>query len=117
MTLPDGQGSITFDGVKTWASFNVAHQSGNMLALVSGVCAILGLMGSLFIQRRRIWVRAVRGADGATLVELGGLGRSESARIADELGDVAVQILPDAPPKPDEPDTSTHQTDDEGARA
>ena len=147
MTLPGGQGSLTFNGVKTWASFNVAHQSGNMLALVSGVCAILGLMGSLFIQRRRIWVRAARGADGSTLVELGGLGRSESARIADELGDVAVQLLPDAPVKPDdpaasddpaEPDTRaepdapdrpdtlatpddpevpTQQTDDEGARA
>ncbi|WNI17159.1 cytochrome c biogenesis protein ResB [Actinacidiphila sp. ITFR-21] len=102
MRLPGG-GSLTFDGVKPWASFTVSHQSGDVLALVSGVCAILGLMGSLFVQRRRIWVRAAPGPDGATLVELGGLGRSESARIADELGDLALQLLPDAPVLADPP--------------
>nr|WSX77464.1 cytochrome c biogenesis protein ResB [Streptomyces sp. NBC_00899] len=101
MTLPNGAGSLTFDGVKTWASFTVSHQSGNEAALVSGVGAILGLAGSLFIQRRRIWVRAVRAEDGVTVVEMGGLGRSESARIADEIGDVALQLLPDAPVRPD----------------
>lgn len=108
--LPNGEGSLTFDGVKTWASFTISHQAGNESALISGACAILGLAMSLFIQRRRIWVRAVRGADGDTLVELGGLGRSESARIADEIGDVAMQLVPDAPLKP-EPDPAEHDGD------
>jgi len=132
MALPGGAGSLTFDGVKTWASFSISHQSGNTGALVSGAAAILGLAGSLFIQRRRIWVRALPAPDGSTLVELGGLGRSESARIADEIGDVAEQLLPDAPVKPEEPDgpeaadgsdgphtsaQSTSLADDEGARA
>ncbi|HEY5834115.1 cytochrome c biogenesis protein ResB [Streptomyces sp.] len=102
MKLPGG-GSLTFDGVKTWASFTISHQSGSGAALISGVAAILGLAGSLFIQRRRVWVRAVRGTGGVTLVEMGGLGRSESARIADELGDIALQLQPDAPAKPEEP--------------
>jgi cytochrome c biogenesis protein len=130
--LPDGQGSLTFDGVRTWASFTISHQAGNESALISGVCAILGLALSLFVQRRRIWVRALRGPDGTTLVELGGLGRSESVRIADEIGDVAVQLLPDAPPRPDDgpddrpatapesadtPAETARTTDDEGARA
>ncbi|MFI0724402.1 cytochrome c biogenesis protein ResB [Streptomyces sp. NPDC021224] len=130
MTLPNGAGTLRLDGIATWASFTVSHQSGNLGALVSGIGAILGLAGSLFIQRRRIWVRASAGKGGGTVVELGGLGRSESARIADELGDVAVQMLPDAPVTPDpgsdgddaappesgsEPDTTA--TDDEGARA
>ncbi|WP_103887120.1 cytochrome c biogenesis protein ResB [Actinacidiphila yanglinensis] len=140
MQLPGGAGSLTFNGVKTWASFSISHQSGNKLALVSGVIAILGLMGSLFIQRRRIWVRALPSEHG-TLVEMGGLGRSESARIADELGDLIAQLQPDAPVRttPDEPadtadeggdepgtarvpgashapDEPTTRTDDEGAR-
>jgi cytochrome c biogenesis protein len=102
MTLPNGAGSLTFDGVRTWASFTISHQSGNMGALVSGAAAILGLAGSLFIQRRRIWVRAVPGSDGVTVVEMGGLGRSESARIADELGDIAFQLQPDAPALPEQ---------------
>ncbi|MFG1808658.1 cytochrome c biogenesis protein ResB [Streptomyces sp. NPDC049040] len=123
--LPNGAGSLTFDGIKTWASFTINHQSGNEAALVSGVGAILGLAGSLFIQRRRIWVRAVRAEDGVTVVEMGGLGRSESARIADEIGDVALQLMPDAPVRPDdapEPPAeaeagTTAVNDDEGARA
>ena len=131
MTLPGGRGSLRFDGIKTWASFTITHQAGNEGALVSGAAAILGLMGSLFIQRRRIWVRAVPSEGGDTLVEMGGLGRSESARIADELGDVALQLQPDAPakPDPDEPPAgdgpaparptgdSAPQPADEGARA
>lgn len=103
MKLPGG-GSLTFDGVRTWASFTISHQSGNEAALVSGAAAILGLAGSLFIQRRRVWVRAVRTEGGDTLVEMGGLGRSESARIAGEIGDIALQLQPDAPAKPEEPD-------------
>lgn len=96
MDLPGGAGTLEFDGVKRWASFSISHQSGNELALVSGIVAILGLMGSLFIQRRRIWVRAVP-SDRGTLVEMGGLGRSESARIADELGELVDQLQPAAP--------------------
>ncbi|WUH91598.1 cytochrome c biogenesis protein ResB [Streptomyces sp. NBC_00433] len=117
MVLPNGAGSLTFEGVKTWASFSITHQSGNEGALISGVGAILGLAGSLFIQRRRIWVRAARAEDGVTVVEMGGLGRSESARIADEIGDVALQLLPDAPVKPEDEDETTAVNDDEGARA
>ncbi|MDJ0341948.1 cytochrome c biogenesis protein ResB [Streptomyces sp. H10-C2] len=101
LQLPDGGGSITFDGVKTWASFQVSHQVGNGWALGSAVAAILGLIGSLFIQRRRVWIRATAGVDGVTVVELAGLGRSESAKIADELGDLAHRLLPDAPALPD----------------
>jgi cytochrome c biogenesis protein len=114
--LPGGDGSLTFDGVKTWASFTISHQSGSEAALISGTAAILGLAGSLFVQRRRVWVRAVRGADGTTLVEMGGLGRSESARIADELGDIALQLQPDAPPAPDTPGTTTATTTATGSQ-
>lgn len=125
MSLPDG-GSLTFDGVKTWASFQVSHQVGNGWALGSAVAAILGLAGSLFIQRRRVWIRATTGADGVTVVELAGLGRSESAKIADEIGDLAYKLLPDAPQLPDPSgpehsgtttDPSEDQLPDEGARA
>ncbi|MGW3244973.1 cytochrome c biogenesis protein ResB [Streptomyces sp. NPDC001070] len=119
LALPDGDGSLTFEGVKTWASFQVSHQVGNGWALISAVAAIAGLAGSLFIQRRRVWVRAVRGDDGTTVVELAGLGRSESARIADELGDLAADLTATAPPLP-EPDPEASEEplpDDEGARA
>lgn len=100
IVLPDGAGSLTFDGVQEWASFQISHQPGNGTALASAVLAIVGLVGSLFVQRRRVWVRAVEGADGRTVVEVAGLARSESARTAEELADIAVELQADAPPAP-----------------
>ncbi|MFF8840405.1 cytochrome c biogenesis protein ResB [Streptomyces sp. NPDC015130] len=102
MTLPNGAGSITFEkDIKEWASFQISQQPGNGLALAGAIAAIAGLTGSLFIQRRRVWVRAVRGEDGVTVVEMAGLGRSESARLPEELGDLAVALTADAPPAPE----------------
>ncbi|WP_043173897.1 cytochrome c biogenesis protein ResB [Streptomyces sp. NRRL B-24484] len=104
--LPDGYGTVTFDGYKQWASFSVSHRPGNAVALAGAVCAILGLIGSLFVQRRRIWVRATTSPDGTTLVELAGLARSESARTAEELAEFAVDLQDDAPAL-DEPDPAS----------
>jgi cytochrome c biogenesis protein len=89
--LPSG-GTVVFTGLKQWANFTVAHNPGTGWALSSAVLAVLGLIGSLFVQRRRIWVRAVTGPDGLTTVEVAGLARSESARIAEELADVALEL-------------------------
>ncbi|MEK2472595.1 cytochrome c biogenesis protein ResB [Streptomyces noursei] len=97
MTLPGGDGSITFDGVKPWAGFQISHKPGNGLALIGGLAALFGVAGSLLIQRRRVWVGAERGNDGVTVVEIGGLGRSDAARIPQELADLARKLEPDAP--------------------
>lgn len=96
-TLPNGYGSISFDGYQQWASFTISHRPGNWVALTGALCAILGLVGSLFVQRRRIWVRASSMPDGSTLVELAGLARSESSKIAEELAALAVDLQDDAP--------------------
>ncbi|MCX4787455.1 MULTISPECIES: cytochrome c biogenesis protein ResB [unclassified Streptomyces] len=104
MKLPDGAGSITFEGVEEWASFQISEQPASGWALTGAIAAIAGLAGSLFIQRRRIWVRAVRGADGVTVVEMAGLGRSESAKLPEELADLAVTLNAVAPTAPG-PDT------------
>ncbi|MFI0215505.1 cytochrome c biogenesis protein ResB [Streptomyces lydicus] len=125
MTLPGGDGSITFNGIKTWASFKISHQPGNGLALTGAVAALLGLAGSLFIQRRRVWVRAEPADDGsgATVVEIAGLGRSESPRLPEELGALAAALEPDAPlaPHPEDPveptDSDGPAEPSEGARA
>ncbi|WP_069885987.1 cytochrome c biogenesis protein ResB [Streptomyces luteocolor] len=110
MKLPNGEGSITFErDLKEWATFQISQEPGSLWALVGAVAAIFGLAGSLFIQRRRVWVRAVRGADGVTVVEMAGLGRSESAKLPEELADLAAQLHEKAPsaPEPD-PDADPH---------
>ncbi|WP_405999230.1 cytochrome c biogenesis protein ResB [Streptomyces sp. NBC_00829] len=107
MTLPDGAGSITFEKeVKEWATFQISRQPASGWALTGAIAAIAGLVGSLFIQRRRIWVRAVTGEDGVTVVEMAGLGRSESAKLPEELGDLALTLNSQAPTAPDPSDVA-----------
>ncbi|MFB6523671.1 cytochrome c biogenesis protein ResB [Streptomyces sp. NPDC056401] len=97
MELPGGQGTVKFEGIERWATFSITHQPGSGLALAGAIAAIAGLAGSLFIQRRRVWVRAVRGEDGVTVVEMAGLGRSESAKIPEELAVLAGALHEQAP--------------------
>ncbi|MFJ3975740.1 cytochrome c biogenesis protein ResB [Streptomyces sp. NPDC090021] len=100
MTLPNGAGTVKFEGIERWATFSVTQQPGSGLALAGAIAAIAGLAGSLFIQRRRIWVRAVAGKDGVTVVEMAGLGRSESAKLPEELADLAATLHEQAPTAP-----------------
>ncbi|SDN10588.1 cytochrome c biogenesis protein [Streptomyces sp. cf386] len=105
MKLPNGAGSITFEKeIKEWAGFQVARQPGSGWALAGALAAIFGLAASLFIQRRRVWVRAAPGPDGVTVVEMAGLGRSESAKVPEELGDLAGILYEQAPGAPDPDD-------------
>ncbi|MGI5469550.1 cytochrome c biogenesis protein ResB [Streptomyces sp. CA-132043] len=119
MKLPNGDGSIKFDGVKQWASFTISHQPGNEIALGGAVAALLGLAGSLFIQRRRVWVRAEPGPDGVTVVEIAGLGRSESPKLPEELADLAYALQPAAPqaPEPASEEPGESASEDSAAEA
>ncbi|MFJ3662251.1 cytochrome c biogenesis protein ResB [Streptomyces sp. NPDC090119] len=116
MKLPDGAGTVTFGkDVKEWAGFQIVQEPGGVWALGGAVVAIFGLAASLFIQRRRIWVRAVTGADGVTVVEMAGLGRSESAKLPEELGALAGTLYDRAPGAPDTHDDTSHAVPAEGA--
>lgn len=121
MKLPNGAGSITFEkDIKEWAGFQVTQQPGSGWALAGALAAIFGLAGSLFIQRRRVWVRATAGSDGVTVVEMAGLGRSESAKVPEELGDLAAILYDTAPGAPDpdaEPQTDAKPEPEPDAKA
>jgi cytochrome c biogenesis protein len=122
MELPGGNGSITFEkDIKEWAGFQIVQEPGSVWALTGAVTAILGLAASLFISRRRVWVRAVRDAEGVTVVEMAGLGRSESAKLPQELGDLAARVHAEAPTRTGPPGGGTeaggqnsHAPDDAG---
>jgi cytochrome c biogenesis protein len=73
VTLPDGAGSITYTGYREWVSLAVNHDPGRGPALISAVIAIIGLVVSFLVRRRRVWVRAAPAAGGRTVVEAGGL--------------------------------------------
>lgn len=89
--LPGGMGSVSFDGISPFVKVQVSKTPADWLALV-GVClALLGLLGSLFVRPRRVWVRTRREA-GRTLVEVAGLERSAGGELAPEVDRVAAGV-------------------------
>jgi len=77
--LPGGVGTLTFTGYKQWVSLAITYDPGQLPALVSGITALLGLILSFLVRRRRVFVRALPRADGSTEVVMGGLARSDAA--------------------------------------
>jgi cytochrome c biogenesis protein len=90
--LPDGAGTVTLDGYTRWSSFQIAFDPGKEAALAASVIAILGLLASLFVRRRRVWVRVGTADDGTTLVEVAGLARTEAGELPVEVADLATQL-------------------------
>ncbi|HAG58197.1 MAG TPA: cytochrome c biogenesis protein ResB, partial [Arthrobacter bacterium] len=87
-TLPDGKGSISFDGVKRYVGVDIHHNPGQLYALIFALLAVAGLVTSLYVNRRRVWVRTGTHKDGRTMVEYGLLARGEDHRLAAEAAAV-----------------------------
>ena len=95
VALPDGTGTIEFDGVKQWAQFDLNHDPSKTLVFVSAVGVVIGLLGSLGIRRRRVFVRVRPVEDQhAVRVEAAGLARAEDARLRDEVRGVGRSLRP-----------------------
>jgi len=77
--LPGGDGTLTFTGYRQWISLAITYDPGTLPALIAGMTALAGLLLSFFIRRRRMFVRARPGPDGRTVVDVGGLARSDAA--------------------------------------
>jgi cytochrome c biogenesis protein len=91
VTLPDGLGTIELTGVDSFVKLQVSRNPVEWLALLGMILALTGLLGSLFIRPRRIWV-SVRSVDGRTLVEVAGLNRSVGGDLAGEIEDLAQEL-------------------------
>ena len=102
--LPGG-GSITYESTAEWATFQVTQDPGKIVALVSAAGMVLGLMLSLFVRRRRLWVRATpaggEGESGRTVVEVGGLPRTDPEAFSAEFAALVDRVRVSAPPAPE----------------
>ncbi|MGH3372986.1 MAG: cytochrome c biogenesis protein ResB, partial [Nocardioidaceae bacterium] len=96
--LPDGAGSITFDGVDRWVKLQVSETPGKRAALLGVLLAIAGLLASLFVRPRRAWLR-VRREGARTVVELAGLDRSAGGDLAEEVDELERLLRTDPPQK------------------
>lgn len=87
--LPDGLGSIELTEIPRFVSFDIHHDPTQVWVFTFAVLVLGGLLTSLFIPRRRVWVKAVAGSDGATRLEYAGLARGEDPGLEQAVVDFA----------------------------
>jgi cytochrome c biogenesis protein len=94
LPLPGGAGSIQLTGVREWISLQIAYDPGRIPALLAAGLAVLGLVLSLTVRRRRVWARVADAEDGgSTEVEVGGLTRTEGgAGFAEEFSQIVTAL-------------------------
>lgn len=104
VALPDGLGTVSFDDITPWVRVQMSQTPGKMIALGGVVLALIGLVGSLFIRPRRVWVRVRRSDDPddadapGTLVEVAALDRSGGGDVSPVLASIVSAVRgPSAP--------------------
>jgi cytochrome c biogenesis protein len=99
--LDDGT-VVHFDGVQRWVYLQVSHDPAQVWVLGFAIALVLGLVTSLVVKRRRLWVRATPAAqdkpDGRTVVVLGGLARTDQAGYGEEFRRFARELLAELAP-------------------
>ncbi|MGD7003121.1 cytochrome c biogenesis protein ResB [Corynebacterium halotolerans] len=101
VTLDDGT-VLTFDGAHEFANYQISRDPTQIWVLGFSLLMLTGLVGSLVIKRRRIWVRLRPAGDGATDVETAGLARTDRAGWGEEYDRFHRELL--GLPDPDEMD-------------
>ncbi|MBO0984259.1 cytochrome c biogenesis protein ResB [Rathayibacter sp. SD072] len=104
--LPDGLGTVTFenvgadpdvvgtDSVRRFASFDIHHDATQGWVLVFAILVLAGLLTSLFVPRRRVWMKATPAEDGGLRLEYAGLARGEDPQLVRAVRTIADRHAP-----------------------
>lgn len=87
---------IRFDGAVPFVNLQVSHDPGQTWVLVFAITMMGGLVVSLLVRRRRVWVRLTPdagGSPGTVNVELGGLARTDNSGWGDEFERLSERLL------------------------
>jgi cytochrome c biogenesis protein len=87
---------VRFDGAVPFVNLQVSHDPGQTWVLVFAATMMAGLLVSLLVRRRRVWVRLTAAggeAAGTVNVELGGLARTDNSGWGDEFERLTGQTL------------------------
>jgi cytochrome c biogenesis protein len=91
---------VRFDGAVPFVNLQVSHDPGQTWVLVFAITMMAGLLVSLLVRRRRLWVRltpaaqeAGEDAPGTVNVELGGLARTDNSGWGDEFERLTDRLL------------------------
>jgi cytochrome c biogenesis protein len=100
VALPGGLGELTFEATPRFVALDLRHDPTLPFVLVFSLLALTGLAVSLFTPRRRVWLRAVPGPDGRTVVSAAALARGDDVGLQGELDAVVAAIDPERPEGP-----------------
>jgi cytochrome c biogenesis protein len=84
---------VRFDGAVPFVNLQVSHDPGQIWVLVFAMTMMAGLVVSLLVRRRRVWVRLVTATPGTVNVEVGGLARTDNAGWGDEFERLTARVL------------------------
>jgi cytochrome c biogenesis protein len=90
---------VRFDGAVPFVNLQVSHDPGQTWVLVFAITMMAGLLVSLLVRRRRVWVRLTPAteqapqAGGTVNVELGGLARTDNSGWGDEFERLTERML------------------------
>ena len=115
--LDDGT-VVRFDGAVPFINMQVSHDPAQVWVLVFALTMMAGLLVSLVVRRRRVWVRLAAPGPGTVSVELGGLARTDNSGWGDEFERLTHRLLDglDAQPSREERDMN-HQREAKADRA
>ena len=83
--LDDGT-IIRFDAVTDFVSLQVSYDPAQVWVLVFAITMMGGLLVSLVVRRRRLWIKIRQGLDSEHAeVEMGGLARTDNAGWGEEF--------------------------------
>jgi cytochrome c biogenesis protein len=97
--LDDGT-VVRFDGAVPFINVQVSHDPAQVWVLVFALTMMAGLLVSLVVRRRRVWVRLTPTGPGTVSVELGGLARTDNSGWGDEFERLTQRLLADIPDAP-----------------
>jgi cytochrome c biogenesis protein len=87
---------VRFDGASPFVNLQVSHDPGQTWVLVFAITMMTGLLVSLLVRRRRVWVRLTPAGDGqpgTVNVELAGLARTDNSGWGDEFERLTSRLL------------------------
>lgn len=85
--LPNGLGSVEFTALPRFISVEIHHDPTEVGVLVSSILILGGLVVSLWVPRRRLWVVAEQRGDGVRL-QYAGLSRGDDPNIEQFVDDL-----------------------------
>ncbi len=87
--LPDGLGTIEFEGYKRFVGIEFHHDPTEGWVLVFSLTILGGLLVSLFVPRRRMWIKVTEDDDGTVRLEYAGLARGEDPGLEAAVAELA----------------------------